>query len=84
MERFLPSEWQMRPCVRASDKAEVQDLACQGLTFLLLDAAARLFGASTNIVEELRLLSLLLTGKDPPYKDDINWLQFAYTGDRKG
>ena len=41
----------MRPRERAGGKAEVWDLAFQGLTFITLYAAAHFFDTSANIVE---------------------------------
>ena len=51
VEVLLLSYWQTRPCERASGKAEEQDLACRGLTFLPLDMDDCLFDASASIEE---------------------------------
>ena len=57
---------------------------CQGLNFVPLDGTSILIGSVLNITEEIQKLPPLLTGRATPFKEVLNWLQFAYTADRMG
>ena len=67
---------------------EYIDLACRGLTFSPPDCAAyniqREADGPINIFEASTGLFPLLTGREPPFEEALNWLQFAYTTDRVG
>ena len=84
VEGILPSEWQTTPCKRMGRKKDGCNLACQGITFLPPDTAARLLGSPRNIAEASQTIPPLLSGRAPPYEEALEWLQFAYTGDRSG
>ena len=47
-----------------------------------MDVAVRLLGAPRNIAESSQLLFPLLSGQTPSYEETLDWLQFAYMGDR--
>ena len=49
-----------------------------------MDVSAPLVNVEGNIAEVSRLLSPLLSGREPPYKEALDWLQFSYSGDKKG
>ena len=76
--------WRSTPCERASGKSEGRNLAYRGLTFLRLDVAAPLVNVEGNIAEVSRLLFPRISGPEPTYKEALNWLQFSYTGNKKG
>ena len=65
-------------------KAKGRKLNCWGLTLLPPDAATPLFHIEGSAEEFSRELSPLLDSLEHPYKEDLNWLQFAYMGDSKG
>ena len=64
------------------------DLACRGLTFVPPDCVSWLLQRDLdrplNIFEVSKGLFPLLTGQWPPFKEAIDWLQFAYTADQAG
>ena len=71
VEGISPSDWQTTPCKRARRKEDGRDLAFWGLTFLPLDATARLLGAPRNMAEVSQLLFPLLVIQAPPYKEAL-------------
>ena len=64
------------------------DLACQGLTFVPPDCASWLFWREAdgpiNGFEASTGLFPLLTSRELPFEEALDWLQFAYTADRAG
>ena len=81
---------QTNPCERAVKSAgtEYVDLAFRGLTFIPLDYAPWLLRRDAyrplNIIEALTGLFPLLTGREPPFEEAIDLMQFAYTTDLAG
>ena len=68
LEGFTTSVWKSTMYERAVNLAEGEnDLACQGLTFVLPDGAALLLVSSFNITEDSQMLSPLLAGRAPPF-----------------
>ena len=85
MEGSPLTRWQLMPFERAGKlQEEVQDLAFQGLTLVPPDRAYQLLGRCSNISKASRLLFPLLSSRAPPYDEALNWLKFAYAGDRMG
>ena len=64
------------------------DLASQGLTFSPPDCADWLIQREAegplNVFKASKGLFPLLTGREPPFEETLDWLQFAYTADRAG
>ena len=83
LEGVPPYGLQTTPYERASSKEEVQSLPCRRLTFLPPDAAAPLFHLEWSVGEFSNQLFPLLAGREPLYKEALDWLQFAFTGDTK-
>ena len=79
-----PSGWRTAPCGRASNKEEGRSLSCQGLTILPPDATASLFHLEGSVGKFSKELFPLLAGRDPSYEEALDWIQFAFTGDKKG
>ena len=69
VEVIPPLDWQMTPCERAGRKEGIRNLAFRGLTFLPPDVAVRLLGDPWSIADAYQLLSPLLAGRAPPYKE---------------
>ena len=85
LEGVPPYVCQLTSCNRVGKVAEGgRDLACQGITFVAPDSAARLLNTSHNITEVGQLPLLILASWVPPFKETLNWLQFTYTEDRTG
>ena len=61
-------------------------MACRGITFVAPDGAAYLLNTdcSCNIAEASQLISPLLSGHAPLFKETLNWIQFTYTADSTG
>ena len=80
----------MNSCEREVKTAgeEYIDLAFQGLTFVPTDCEAwiiqREANGPLNMFEALKGLFPLLTGRDPPFGEALDWLQFAYDVDQVG
>ena len=55
------------------------DLACRGLTYATLEGASFLLNTYRNIAEVGQLIFTILFGRVSPFKEMIDWLQFAYT-----
>ena len=85
-----PHNWQNKPCKRAAkaEGTEHLNLVCWGLAFLPADCAAwlleRTADGPANIFKASAGLFPLITGRDPPFEADLNWLQLPYTSDRAG
>ena len=85
-----PLNWKTNPCKRAVKSAgtEYVDLDLWGLTFIPPDCASWLLrreaGGPLNVFEASTGLSPLLTGRETPFEEALNWLKFAYTVDRAG
>ena len=83
-------DWKTKPRERAVKTAgtEYVDLACWGLTFAPPECASWLLRRDAdrplNVFEALKGLSPLLNGREPPFEEVLEWLQFAYTADRAG
>ena len=67
---------------------EYVDLACQGLTFVPPDCAYWILwkelDGPLNVFEALAGLSPMITGKEPPFEEALDWMQLAYTVDQAG
>ena len=59
------------------------DLACQGITFVALDGAARLIDTSQHSGVQ-HFFSHILIGQAPPFEETPDWLKLAYTAERTG
>ena len=57
-------------------------MACWGINFVPPDGTSCLLGQIFNIDDTRKVLFQLLYSQAPPYKEALNWIQFAYTGDR--
>ena len=83
-------DWQTKSCKRATESAgtDYVDLDCQGLTFVPSDCASRIIWREAdrplNVFEALTGLFPLLTGREPPFEEALDWLQFTYTVDQAG
>ena len=84
LEGVPPSSWKTKPFKRAIDKGEGRSLSFQGLTFFPTDAYAHLFHLGGSVGEFSKLLFFLLANREPPYKEALDWLHFAFTGNPKG
>ena len=76
------------PCMREGKLLTVgRYLACQVLTFFPSYCATLLLGREDkeiNIAASRKGIFPFLTGRAPPFKEALNWLQFVYTTDRTG
>ena len=87
---IYPLDCTTKPCHRAVKTAgtEYVELACRGLTFVPPDYASWILQREAyrplNIFEASKGLFYLLTSREPPFEEDLDWLQFAYTADRAG
>ena len=85
-----PPYWQKNPCKRVGKTAGTYyfDLDLRGLTFVTPDFAAWLLewevDGPLNVLEALKGLLPLITGREPPFEEALDFLQFAYTADREG
>ena len=83
-------DWHTKPCERDVKSAgtEYVELACQGLTFIPQDCASWLLrrepDGPLNVFKALAGLFPLLTVREPPFGEALDWLQFTYTADRAG
>ena len=86
----LPARFQTKPCKRDAKLSETEcvDLSCRGLMFVPPDCASWLLRREAdrpiNVFEALTGLLPLLTGREPPLEESLDWLQFTYTKDRAG
>ena len=75
-----PWDWQTKPCERAAKAAGIDHInfACRGLAFIPTDCAAWVLGrcmdGPVNVFEALTGLFPLLTGREPPFEADLDWL----------
>ena len=64
------------------------DLDCRGLTFVPLDwdywLLQREADGPLNVFDASTSLFPLLTVREPPFEEALDWLKFAYTADRAG
>ena len=72
------------PCRRATRKEDGRSLSCRGLTFLPPDAAASLFNLEGSVGAFSKEIFPLLADREPFYMEALDWLQFAFTGEKKG
>ena len=85
-----PTNGQTMPRKRARKTAglEYLDLACQGLTFFPLECVSWLLETyedrPMNIYAASSGLFHMLTGREPFFKEALNWLQFTYTAEQVG
>ena len=85
---IYPLDWQTKPCKRAvkSVGTEYVDLACRGVMFVPQDCASWLLrrdaDGHVNVFELSKGLFPLLTGREPRFKEALDWLQFLYTAER--
>ena len=67
-----------------SGKGEGRNLSFQGLTFLPPDASVPLIHLEGSVAGSSKELLPVLAGQEPPYEEDLDWLQFVFPGDTKG
>ena len=85
-----PPDWHTKPCERLgkTEGAEYVDLDFRGLNVVPPDCAAWLLDKEAdrplNVFEASNGLLPMLTCQDPPFEEDLGWLQFAYTADLTG
>ena len=60
------------------------NLACQGLTFVSPYSAALLLDSAYISAKFIQIMFPLLSSGSPPFKETLDWLQFACTADRTG
>ena len=85
IEGVPPSACQANPCESLGKAVEGgRDLACQGLTFVSPDGAARLLDTSSNIAEVGQLIFPIFVRQAPSFKETLGLIQFSYTADRTG
>ena len=58
--------------------------ACRGFAFVSPECASWLLDTEEerplNIISALKGLFPILTGREPPFEEDLDWLQFTYAG----
>ena len=63
-------------------------MACWGLTFVPLDCASWLIEREEDIPITISVvlkgLFTMLTSRETPFEDTLDWLQFTYTVDQVG
>ena len=81
-------DWNTKPYERAAKPAgtEYLDLDFWGLTFVPPDCASWLLqwevDGSLNVFKASTDLFPLIMGREPPFEEALDWLQFTYTADR--
>ena len=67
---------------------EYVELDCWGLTFGPPDCASWIIWREAegplNVFKKSTVMFPLLTGREPPFKEALDWLKLAYTSDWEG